>query len=101
MKFLAQHYRAYDCISAEEAIAKRNGSKAGDPVKGIKARYQLMVIKKLLLKVIVGANIYKAIMAKIKTYKGKYMRFEGVSNSTDVEGCKAPRYSWVVHRRSY
>ena len=82
-------------------MAKRNGSKAGDPVKGIKARYQLAVTKELLLKVIVGANIYKAIMAKIETYEGKYRRFEGVSNSTDVEGCKAPRYGWVVHGRSY
>ena len=37
--FLAQRHPAYKHISTEEAIAKRNESKAGDPVKDVKARY--------------------------------------------------------------
>lgn len=36
-----------------------------------------------------GADAYKAIMAKIKAYEDNY-RSEGLSNTTDVEGCNAP-----------
>ncbi len=90
MDFLAQRHPAYDYMSAEEAMAKLNGSKAGDPARGVKAKYQLVVMKKPPLRVIVGADAYKAIMAKIEAYKENYRRFEGLSNGTDVEGCKAP-----------
>ena len=55
-------------MSAEEAMAKRNGSKAGDPIKGVKARYQLAVLKESPLEVIVVADTYKAIVAKIEAY---------------------------------
>ena len=77
MDFLAQRHTAYDHMIAEEAMAKRNGSKARDPIKGVTGRYQLGVLKEPLLKVIVGADTYKAIMAKIEAYGEKYRRFEG------------------------
>ena len=37
-----------------------------------------------------GPDAYNAIMVKIKAYEENYRRFEGMSNITDVEGCKAP-----------
>ena len=77
----AQRHPAYDNISAEEAMAKRNGSKAGDPIEGVTARYQLAVLKEPLLKVIVGADTYKAIMAKIEAYEESDRRFERLNNT--------------------
>ncbi len=71
-------------------MAKRNGSQARDPVKGVKAKYQFAVIKEPLLRVIVEMDAYKATRAKIEAYSEKYGRFRGLSSSTDVEGCKAP-----------
>ena len=35
-------------------------------------------------------DAYKATRAKTEAYGGTYGRFEGLSSSTDVEGCKAP-----------
>ena len=89
MDFLTQRHPTYDHMSTEKAMAKRNGSKAGDLVKGVKAKYQLAVMKEPPLRVTVGVDVYKVIMAKIEAY-GEIIRFEGSSNSTDVERCKAP-----------
>lgn len=69
-------------------MAMRNESQAGDPVKGVKAKYQLVVMKELPLRVIVGADAYKAVMAKIEVYKENYRRFEGLSNSTILRGVR-------------
>ena len=41
---------AYDHMSAKESIAKRNGSQARDPIKGVKVKYPLAVTKEPLLK---------------------------------------------------
>ena len=43
-----------------------------------------------LLKVIVEMDAYKATKAKTEAYGEKYGKFEGLSTSADVEGCKAP-----------
>ena len=50
-----------------------------------------MVIKEPLLRV-VGAEVYKAIMAKIEAYEDSDRRFEGLNNSTDVDGCNNVRH---------
>ena len=42
-----------------------------------------MVIKEPLLE----AEVYKAITAKIEAYEESDRRFEGLNNSTDVDGC--------------
>ena len=57
----AYRHTAYNHTSAKEAVAKRNESKARDPVKDIKAKYQL----EPLLMMPVVADVCKAIMAKI------------------------------------
>lgn len=54
----------------------RYRSQARDPVKGVKAKYQLLVLKEPPLRVIVGADTYKAIMMKIKAYKESDRRFK-------------------------
>ena len=62
----------------------------------MKVKYQLAVTKKPLLSVIIKIDVYKTTRAKIKVYDEKYGRFRGLSNSTNVEGCKAPSDSWVI-----
>ncbi len=64
-------------MSAKESIAKRNGSQARDPIKSVKAKYQLAVTKESLLSVIMKMNAYKATRAKIEAYNKQYGRFEG------------------------
>ena len=51
-----------------------------------------MIIKEPLLRVIVGTEVYKAIMAKIEAYEESDRRFEGLNNSTDVDGCNDVRH---------
>ena len=48
----------------------------------------MAIIKELPLRVLVGATVYKAIVAKIEAYEESDRRFERLNNSTDVEGCK-------------
>lgn len=84
-----QRHLAYNNMSIKDAMALRNESQDGDPVKGLKAKYQLAVMKEPSLRVITGADAYKAVMAKIEVYEENYRRFEGLSNGTDLEGCKA------------
>lgn len=57
---------------------KRNRSQARDPIKGVKAKYQLAVTKESLLSVIVEMNAYKATRANIEVYGEQYGRFGGV-----------------------
>ena len=64
-------------MSAKESIAKRNGSQARDPVKSVKAKYQLAVTKEPLLRVIVEMDAYKATSAKTEAYGEQYGRFGG------------------------
>ena len=37
---------------------------------------------------LIGATVYKAIMAKIEAYEESDRGFERLTNSTDIEGCK-------------
>ena len=48
--------------------SEADGSQARDPVKGVKAKYQLAVTKEPLLSVIVEMDAYKATRAKIEAY---------------------------------
>ncbi len=56
---------------------KRNGSQARDPVKGVKAKYQLAVTKEPLLSVIVEVDAHKATRAKIEACGEQCGRFGG------------------------
>ena len=51
-----------------------------------------MVVKEPLLRVIVGAEVNKAIIAKIEAYEESDRRFEELNNSTDVDGCNDVRH---------
>ena len=41
------------------------------------------------LRVIVGVEVYKVIIAKIEAYEESDRRFKRLNNSIGVEGCKA------------
>ena len=90
MDFAEKRHPAYDHIDARKTMGARNQTQAGDPVKGAKAMYDLAIIKDPPLRVVIGTDAYKAIMGKIESYGENYKRYESISNSTDVEGYKAP-----------
>ena len=90
MAFPEKRHPAYEHIDAQKAMGARNGTQAGDPIKGAKAIYELAVLKDPPLRVVIGTDAYKAIMGKIQSYGENYKKYEDISNSTDVEGYKAP-----------
>ena len=90
MSFPEKRHSAYDHIDAQKAMGERNGTQAGDPIKGAKAMYELAVLKDPPLRVVIGTDAYKAIMGKIQSYGENYKKYEKISNGTDVEGYKAP-----------
>lgn len=90
MLFAPERHPAYDHLDAKKAMGERNGTQAGDPIKGAKAMYELAIMKDPPLRVVIGTDAYKAVMAKIQTYGENYKKYEKISNSTDVEGYQAP-----------
>ena len=90
MTFPEKRHPAYDHKNAEEYMTKRHGTQAGDPIKGAKAMYELATLKEPPLRVVIGTDAYKAINQKITDYGENYKKYEKISNSTDVEGYKAP-----------
>jgi len=90
MAFASERHPAYDHIDAKKAMGDRNGTQAGDPIKGAKAMYQLAVMKDPPLRVVIGTDAYKTIMGKIEAYGVNCRKYEGISNSTDVDGYQAP-----------
>ncbi len=90
MSFAHGRHPAYDHIDAKKAMGERNGTQAGDPIKGAKTMYHLAVMEDPPLRVVIGTDAYKAIMGKIESYGENYKKYEKISNSTDVEGYKAP-----------
>ena len=90
MTFPEKRHPAYDHLDAETTMKKRHGTQAGEPLKGAKAMYELAIMKDPPLRVVIGSDAYKAIMGKIETYGQNYKKYEKLSNSTDVEGYKAP-----------
>lgn len=89
MQFAKKH-PAYDHIDAEKQMKQRNGTQAGDPAKGAKAMYEIAVMDEPPLRVVIGTDAYKAILDKIDKYEKNYKKYEKLSNSTDVDGYKAP-----------
>ena len=89
MSFPEKRHPAYDHIDAKKAMGARNGTQAGDPIKGAKAMYELAILKDPPLRVVVGTDAYKAILGKIESYGENYRKYESISNSTDVDGYKA------------
>lgn len=100
---------AYDHINAKEAMGKRHGAQAGDPVKGARAyafAFPLTLRKRTLtlclrmweiaqmsdppLRTVIGSDAYSAIMKKIKDYGELYPKYEKLANSTDVDGYERP-----------
>lgn len=90
MDFGEKKNPAYDHNDAKKTMEKRHGTQAGDPVKAAKAFYELAVMKDPPLRCIVGTDAYSAINKKLETYSESVKKFEKLSNSTDVDGYKAP-----------
>ncbi|KZM25699.1 uncharacterized protein EKO05_0000954 [Ascochyta rabiei] len=81
---------AYDHIDPKKNAQARNGTQPGDPAKAAKVFYDLAVMDDPPLRCAVGTDAYKAITAKIDTYKENVENFKEWTNSTDVDGYKAP-----------
>jgi len=81
---------AYDHINAKEAMGKRNGTQAGDPVKGARAMWDIAQMSDPPLRTVIGSDAYSAMMKKIKDYGELYPKYEKLANSTDVDGYQRP-----------
>ena len=90
MSFPEKQHPAYGHMKAEETMNKRHGTQAGEPLKGAKAMYELGVLEEPPLRGVVGTDAYKMIMGKVEAYGENYKKYEKISNSTDVDGYKAP-----------
>ena len=55
----------------------RNGTQAGDPVKGARAMWEVASMDDPPLRTVIGSDAYTAIMGKVKTYG---MRSRGPSD---------------------
>ncbi len=86
MSFPEKRHPAYDHIDAKTFMTGRHGTQAGDPPKGAKAMYELAVMENPPLRVVLGSDAYKGVMAKIDAYSKNYKKYEKLSNSTDVDG---------------
>ncbi|EXJ79054.1 hypothetical protein A1O3_08555 [Capronia epimyces CBS 606.96] len=87
----ADRHPAYDHLDSRERMSKRHMNQAGDPVKAVRAMYELAVMEDPPLRVVIGTDAYAAIMNKVDQYELNYKRFESLSNSTDVDGYVAPQ----------
>jgi hypothetical protein len=61
-----------------------------DPAKAAKVFYDLAVMDDSPMRCVVGTDAYSLINKKLDAYNDSVKRFEKWSNSTDVEGYKAP-----------
>lgn len=89
MELATHRHPAYEHIDARKILSQLHGNQAGDPVKGAKAMYELAVMENPPLRVVLGSAAYKTIMRKLERYKENYLRFEELSNSTEVDGYEA------------
>ncbi|ESZ91430.1 putative Uncharacterized oxidoreductase [Sclerotinia borealis F-4128] len=85
MQFAEKKHPAYNHLDAKESMRKGNGTQAGDPKKGAKAMYELAILSDPPLRVVIGSDAYKGIMAKIEAYGENYKKYEKISNSCDVD----------------
>lgn len=90
MAFAEEKNPAYDHLDAEKSMKERHGSQAGDPPKAAKVFYELGVMKDPPMRCIVGTDAYKRLGQKLETYGESRKKYEHLSNSTDVDGYKAP-----------
>jgi len=90
MAFAENKNPAYDHIDAKKRMGERHGSQAGDPYKAAKAWYELATMKDPPLRCIIGTDAYARLEKKLNDYSANHKRFEKLSNSTDVDGYKAP-----------
>lgn len=72
-------------MDAKKTAQDRNGTQAGDPVKGARAMYELATMKDPPLRCVIGSDAYKAMQGKLKDYGENVKKFEQLSNSTDVD----------------
>jgi hypothetical protein len=90
MAFAENKNPAYDHIDSKKTMGERHGTQAGDPPKAAIAFYELAVMKDPPLRCVVGTDAYARLGAKLETYGKNREKFEKLSNSTDVDGYKAP-----------
>lgn len=81
---------AYDHINPKKNAQNRHHTQAGDPAKAAKVFYDLAVMKDPPLRCAVGTDAFKAMTAKVDATKENVEKFKEWTNSTDVDGYKAP-----------
>jgi hypothetical protein len=107
MDFGEISHPAYAHVDPKKLAQKRHGSQPGgefpgdsdlnvssqnlaDPAKAAKVFYDLAVMDDPPLRCVVGTDAYSMISKKVEVYSESIKEFEKWSNSTDVDGYKAP-----------
>jgi len=87
MIFPEKRHPAYDHLDARKIMGDRNGTQAGDPVKGGKAMYALANLSDPPLRTVIGSDAYKGIQTKLDTYRENYARedLRKIALSCDVD----------------
>lgn len=85
MAFPEKQKPEYDHMKAEETMKKRNGTQAGDPLKGAKAMYKLATMEDPPLRAVIGSDAHKKILQKVDEYGENYKKYADLANSTDVD----------------
>lgn len=85
MNFGEVKNEAYDHIDAEKNAVGRHGKQPGDPAKGARAMYELATMSDPPLRCVIGSDAHRQMLQKMETYSQEIMKFETLSNSTDVD----------------
>ncbi|KAJ5145164.1 Short-chain dehydrogenase/reductase SDR [Penicillium atrosanguineum] len=83
MAFTDRH-PAYDHMDAKGMMMFRNGTQPGDPQKAARAFYDLAMMDKPPLRILLGTDAYPAILARLDEERENFMKYETLSLSTDV-----------------
>ncbi|KAH7562634.1 hypothetical protein J3E72DRAFT_215218 [Bipolaris maydis] len=81
---------AYTHVDPKKLAQARHGNQAGDPAKGARVFYDIAIMDDPPLRCVVGTDAYSMVTKKVETYSESIKKFDKWSNSTDVDGYKAP-----------
>ncbi|KAJ6033953.1 Short-chain dehydrogenase/reductase SDR [Penicillium canescens] len=84
MAFTDRH-SAYDHMDAKGLMMARNGTQPGDPQKAARAFYDLAMMEKPPLRILLGTDAYPAILARLDEERQNFIKYEKLSLSTDVD----------------
>lgn len=81
----AKTIREYDHFDIKRVMTCRHGTQEGDLLKAAKVICDLAFMENPPLRVVIGSDAHKKIMAKFDADKEAALSYEKLSNSTDFD----------------